>query len=313
MIATDIALKYGWSVSLRTSTRLWNKSSDLAIKLRERRVAIFIDNTIEHVMSAGPSVNKTDIGLSFGAPWIFPKSWIKHWNGRIFNSHARMLPRHRGAGGASWLILMNDRKGMASIHELTAGLDEGPIVAKKLFKYPANLKFPREYDLIDQRQTTFLLKKWLPQAFRGEINKSDQDHSISTYWPRLSTDKHSWVNWEWTANEIVAFCRAFDSPYAGAQTFLKGEIIRLKSACLIDKSYHHPFQSGLIFRIYNNKFIVAAKGGSISFNADVGIAFRLGDRLVTPASILQAALATRVTYLPDGLITTTSSLPDRSS
>ena len=125
--------------------------------------------------------------------------------------------------------MMGERDGMAAIHELTAGIDDGPIVASAPFVYPEEVITPADFDAEDQRRSAALLEHFLPLALAGDVNRSPQDEARSTYWPRLSTDVHGWIDWSWTADEIERFCRAFGPNYAGARTFVRGGSARVRS------------------------------------------------------------------------------------
>jgi methionyl-tRNA formyltransferase len=297
-VAAEVALANGWTASLRTSPRLHSEGAPWIQRLRALGCDVTVATELADAMAAGRPREEGDVGLSFGAPWIFTAKWLADWRGLIFNSHARPLPRHRGAGGASWLILMGERGGMAAIHELTAGVDEGPIVASTPFTYPAEALLPLHFDEEDARQSERLLRSWLPRAFAGQISRQDQDEAEATYWPRLSTDLHGWMDWSWTADEIVRFADAFDAPYSGAKTYLRGAAVALRGAALANTEAYHPFQAGLILRAWEDRIYVAARGGTLSF-AQPG-AVRTGDRLMTPQAVLERARSLRVAYLPDG-------------
>jgi methionyl-tRNA formyltransferase len=306
-VAAEIALEKGWSASLRTSPRLHSEEAPWIQRLRALGCEVVVAAKLADAMAAGRPRQAGDIGLSFGAPWIFTAKWLADWQGLIFNSHARPLPRHRGAGGASWLVMMGERGGMAAIHELTAGVDEGPIVASAPFTYPHEALLPLHFDEEDARHSERLLRSWLPLAFEGQISRKDQDEGGATYWPRLSTDLHGWIDWSWTADEILRFAQAFDAPYSGAKSYLRGKAVPLREAELVDREAYHPFQAGLIFRTFSDRFYVAARGGTLSFTQP-GLV-RTGDRLVTPQAVLEGARSLRITYLPDGTTRTEAMAP----
>lgn len=50
--------------------------------------------------------------------------------GRALNLHFAALPRHRGSGTAYWPVLGRDPEVGVSLHEITDGFDEGPVVAQ---------------------------------------------------------------------------------------------------------------------------------------------------------------------------------------
>ena len=64
---------------------------------------------------------------------------------------------------------------------------------------------------------------------RKIISKKKQSKTHSTYWPRLDTEIHGWINWSWSGNDIVNFIKAFGDPYVGAHTLLNNEKIYLKN------------------------------------------------------------------------------------
>ncbi|MGZ8361940.1 MAG: hypothetical protein ACXWUX_15585, partial [Allosphingosinicella sp.] len=183
----------------------------------------------------------------------------------------------------------------------------GPSVAAAPFHYPDNVVTPADFDAEDERRGAALLADFLPGALAGEVARDAQDEARSTYWPRLSTDLHGWIDWSWTAAEIERFCRAFGPAYAGARTCVRGGLARVRSCTRGESDDFHPFQAGLIYRIDGDSLFVAARGGGLRIELDV--AARVGDRLFTPRALLERALATRVTYLPDGSLRTELACP----
>jgi len=82
--------------------------------------------------------------------------------------------------------------------------------------------------------------------------------------------------------------------------------VRLKNCqrTTVDGDYH-PFQSGIVYRIYGNRLFVAAKGGSIVVESVTDEdrelildQIRMGDRFHTPIEFLEKARTTRVHYSP---------------
>jgi hypothetical protein len=133
--------------------------------------------------------------------------------------------------------------------------------------------------------------------------------SQSFRWPQLNADKHGFIDWDWTLDEIESFIRAFDEPYKGASTFLGGERVYLKncSASYVDGTFH-PFKTGLVFRKINGALSVAAKEGTLVvgniFNAAGASIYshvRTGDRLFTPRDVLDRAKDIRAIYDFEGL------------
>ena len=251
---------------------------------------------------------KNSIGISLGAPWIFKRDFIKWFNGNFFNIHGSDLPQDKGGGGFSWQILLQRKKACATIHKLESVVDNGDIIFQNKF-YVADFKSPQEIQLEYEKKTKqFFLKKINKLVNMDYIGKK-QSKKNSSYWPRLKTDLHGWIDWNWNAKEIVLFIKAFEEPYIGAHTKLNNKKVYLKN-CLVKKSKNnfHPFQTGIIFKKDNDFLNVCCgryiiKVGKIFDKKKNLMLFKnikVGDRFYTPRSFLDKALSTRVFYTPKG-------------
>lgn len=59
--------------------------------------------------------------------------------GRILNVHNGPLPRYRGVSPINWALKNGETTHGVTIHEVTSGIDEGPVVAQLLYSiYPAS-------------------------------------------------------------------------------------------------------------------------------------------------------------------------------
>lgn len=250
------------------------------------------------------------MGVSFGAAWIFTPDVIDSFQKRFVNVHAAPLPRFRGAGGFSWRILCGDRQGALCLHLVDRGIDTGEIVRIEHFNYPTSCRTPTDYMNYTLDQNIEFLGRFLDDVLsNSEFNLSTQDENASTYFPRLNTEIHGFIDWSWNAQAIKRFVRAFDSPYAGASSFLNRGLVRLRQCALAkDDEHFHPFLSGLVYR-------KSSAGIWIATN-DIGIYIKVvedihgnrlldriscGDRFHTPSSYLEDAKTFRAVYTPKGL------------
>ena len=103
-IAEEIATRLGWSVVLRTGERFVNTLSEMGPNTK-----VLVGNDLESLMIEGGIPSAGDYGISFSAPWVFPQVIIDMFDGELFNLHNQPLPKFRGGGGTSWLILMGER------------------------------------------------------------------------------------------------------------------------------------------------------------------------------------------------------------
>jgi methionyl-tRNA formyltransferase len=127
---------------------------------------------------------------------------------------------------------------------------------------------------------------------------------MSTYWPRLSTDKHGFIDWGWSLSDVESFICAFDDPYAGAATFINSKKVRLKK-CFADYNdgHFHPFQKGIVYRKSSDALFVAFEDGALVIRSimdekkmNVMNEISVGDRFFTPYKFLESAMQFRAIY-----------------
>jgi methionyl-tRNA formyltransferase len=138
-----------------------------------------------------------------------------------------------------------------------------------------------------------------------------QQEEFSSYFPRLNTMIHGYINWSWDAYQITKFITAFDDPYPGALTRLTNydEKLHLKSATLLEEyANFHSFQQGIIFRKDENGVYVCAKKGALKINEvinengeNINDRIILGERFFNDYEDLANALSTRIKYDSKGI------------
>ena len=250
------------------------------------------------------------IALSLGAAWIFkPQDLEDIFCNNLFNLHGTRLPTYRGGGGFSWQILNGNRLGFTLIHQIDGGIDTGTILSLHEFLYPMACRTPQQYaDYYAEKLLSFL-KSFFKSLQEGSFVPDivSQPEYLSQYWPRLHTDTHGWINWNWGLHELDRFVCAFDEPYGGAQTFWGNQVVRLrKSMADMHDGAFHPFQSGIVFRTNGRWLNIAVNGGSLiiceALDTDgnnILSKIKVGDRFYTPGENLEAS-AERVIYTAKG-------------
>ena len=311
---------------------LWAKSEGVPIKVvtaqrhadevtdNKTLSACLSRNKVKHIVVddiAHPSV-KEFIGntanlfcLSVGGAWIFKENIISsYFDDKLFNLHGTRLPQNRGGGGFSWQIMMGNRFGFCVLHRISGGIDTGDIVSFEEYIYPPTCRKPIDYSKVYIEKNLAFIIDFI-EEFRSStlpLRPIAQSEYFSTYWPRLHTDLNGWIDWSTDALELERFICAFDEPYAGAQTYLNGKRVRIKSVCLSPQDgIFHSYQSGLIYRKSKDWFCVSIKGSTLivedifddngnSIVDDV----RVGDRFITPTQELENAKS-RPLFTPQGL------------
>jgi methionyl-tRNA formyltransferase len=109
---------------------------------------------------------------------ILPARFISRC-GRILNLHNSPLPRYRGMAPINWALKEDQRMHGVTIHEITPGIDDGPIVAQLTYSI-----YPEFDEVIDvyRRSLTFgwtLFEQTMPLL--DAIEARPQDDSLATY------------------------------------------------------------------------------------------------------------------------------------
>ena len=255
---------------------------------------------------------KTCLGISFGAPFIFKQSTINEFHGNLINSHGAPLPDNKGGGGFSWRILQRDKRGASLMHFVSPQIDEGDCVFRHDFQFSEDERLPIDYELRQEQEEKNSLIPWLVAVIKRELILKPIKGSLSgidlgSYFPRLSTDLHGYIDWNMQIYDLESFICAFSRPYSGASTFLKGARCRLLDCFIYDLRVMHPFTWGLIISLNNDSILVSVNGGlikisfsDISFDSETKGFFQ-GDRLITPGEFTRKAISSRAYYDSGGV------------
>tara|TARA_Y100000590_G_scaffold4106_1_gene5435 strand:- start:7139 stop:8158 length:1020 start_codon:yes stop_codon:yes gene_type:complete len=258
-----------------------------------------------NLSSIEKKINKNSVGISLNSPWIFKNDIIDFFKGNLYNYHDSLLPKFRGAAGYTWAILQQERNWGLTIHRIEKSLDVGDIVKQKKIHFPKSCKIPIDYLNYKAKFERVFFSKFIEDLKnKKKFLVKRQDHSYSTYWPRLITPVNGFINWAWSSKQIELFIQAFDDPHQGVTTFLEGKKIRLKK-CLKSnkKNNHHPFQTGIVFRKTKDGIFIATNDGEIIIQEvlntngkNISDKVKLGYRFYTPYKFLDNSLSNHANY-----------------
>ncbi len=235
-------------------------------------------------------INTKTLGIGFGQPWVIKKKLLKKFNNKIVDFMGIPMPKFRGGAHYSWMILNNMREGgcyLQNLNEKTIqGMsDTGYYYLGRKYKYPKKIKTPKEFfNFSCKKEMKFLIEflKKIKKNHNFKLRKFNERHSI--FFPRLNVKYNGFINWDYSADEIVRFINAFDEPYSGGITYLNKKKVYLKRASLIEKNNFHSYCGGLIINKSKKSFTVAAKNGIIKIDKVDNIKndlIQVGDRFLT--------------------------------
>ena len=185
---------------------------------------------------------------------------IPKWG--IWNVHASLLPRWRGAAPINWAILEGDKETGITIMQTEKGLDSGPILSLQSIPIELNDNAATLTDKLSQIGAKLLLET-IELKLADKIKPILQDENIVTYASKLNK-LLSPIDWQtMSAKQICQRVKALN-PWPGV-TFktVQGESIKLTNASLLDSPQDLPSASnnGEIIAIEKENILVKCSNG----------------------------------------------------
>jgi methionyl-tRNA formyltransferase len=153
-----------------------------------------------------------------------------------FNVHASLLPKLRGAAPIQWSIINGDRETGVSIMRMEAGLDTGPVAARRALPI-ADDDTAGTLSIKLAELGARLLGETLPAIKGGTLVLTPQDQEAHTL-ARLLSKADGRLDFRQPARLVSAQARGVD-PWPGATTTLDGEVIRLFRPIVLDRAPGH--------------------------------------------------------------------------
>ena len=173
--------------------------------------------------------------------------------------HPTLLPRHRGASGINWAVIMGDTRTGLTILWVDEGIDTGPILLQKEIEIlpddtTGSLYFNKLFDMgIDAIAESVALIK------SGQAPKLPQDDSPATYEPPCD-DTVAAVDWSKPAADVYNLIRGCD-PQPGAYSTIRGSKVRFYGARLLEPTAGR--EPGAIVEIKESEVVISLNGGAL--------------------------------------------------
>ena len=184
---------------------------------------------------------------------IIPKDILELFNSKVFNVHASLLPKWRGAAPIHRAIENGDKEIGITIMGVEERLDSGPMYRKVAIKN-------------DQKLTTGELTEILAfkgaEAMRDLINdfeKSEslayqiQDESKVTYAKKILKEEAQ-INLNDSADIFVRKSLAFN-PFPGVQSKFRGKLIKFWRAKKTSFTIDNNIEPGVLFKNNHNLYL----------------------------------------------------------
>lgn len=149
-----------------------------------------------------------------------------------YNVHASLLPKYRGAAPINWAIINGEKETGVTIMEMEEGLDTGDMVLWKSIPINSEDDTPSIHDKLSILGGELIVEA-LEGIRNGVLNKTPQNHSLSTYAHMLDKSMGR-INWSDKGENIINLIKGL-KPWPSAYTQYKDEIVKIHKASVMDK------------------------------------------------------------------------------
>lgn len=139
--------------------------------------------SLDELFASRPVKSRLAILIDFGI--IVSQDVIDYFELGIINSHFSLLPQWRGADPITFSILSGQKTTGVSLMMLTAGMDEGPILAYGEYELSDSVTTPALTDALIKLSAS-LLSHMVPIYVSGEAMPSQQTEEGVSYSRKLS-------------------------------------------------------------------------------------------------------------------------------
>lgn len=150
-----------------------------------------------------------DVAVVAAYGLILPQSVLDAPKMGCLNIHASLLPRWRGASPIQHAIWHGDDKSGVTIMRMEAGLDTGPMLAKRTIDLPPDMTASMLHDALSVMGAEMIVDVLSAPLSEGVV----QDDAQSIYAPMLKKDDGR-IDWGKSAIEIDRMIRALN-PWPG--------------------------------------------------------------------------------------------------
>ncbi len=168
-----------------------------------------------------------DIGVVVAYGLILPPAILAAPKFGCLNLHASLLPRWRGAAPIQRAVLAGDERFGASIMQMDAGLDTGPVLLEDEVAVGPRPTAGIVHDALAERGAALMVEA-LAGLLAGTLTPKPQPAEGVTYAKKI-TNEETVVDWRQSAVEIDRQVRAF-APVPGAWFRVGDTRIRLLEA-----------------------------------------------------------------------------------
>lgn len=204
---------------------------DLAAELKLRVITASGKKELNTIFDNRPVKSRLAILIDFGI--IVSQKVIDYFPLGIINSHFSLLPEWRGADPITFSVLSGQKQTGVSLMLLTAGMDEGPLLAQAPYDMADDITTPQlTDDLIDLSYSSLehIIPLWLEGTIKAAPQEAVTMSSLTepTYSRKL-TKEDGILDWSKPAVQLEREIRAFQGWPKSRTAFGELEVVVMKA------------------------------------------------------------------------------------
>lgn len=192
---------------------------------------------------------------------ILPKEILESSKYGCINSHASLLPRHRGAAPINYAIICGDKKSGITTMYMDEGLDTGDMILKKEVEITDDMNAG---DLHDKLKiiSSDAIKETLNNIIKNDLVREKQNNDESTYAPMLNKELGH-IDFSKSADEVINLIRGLN-PWPLAYCLYEEKKMKVYEAKKLDIcNDYENYESGEIIKVDNDGILVKCGKGCI--------------------------------------------------
>lgn len=202
-------------------------------------------------------IGPLDFGVLAAYGELLPPSVFEGPRLGVFNFHASLLPRWRGASPIRHALLHGDPETGITVFRVVEALDAGPISHRCPVPIGERTTYGELYERLRNR-TVEALERLLEDLTEGTLELEPQE-GTATYAPRLESD-HARIDWSEPSRQVDRHVRAF-CPVPGAFTFLGEDRLKVYEVRPVSAREKHP--PGTLTAVESDRFRVSTGRGAV--------------------------------------------------
>ena len=240
LVLTQPDRKSGRGMNIKKSP-VKQKSIELGIPVYQPEVLINNKEAINKI-----TTKKADILIVVAYGLIIPDEILNAYNGHIYNIHASLLPRWRGAAPVHRAIEAGDKEAGITIMKIVKKLDAGPMIMKeKLFVSEEDTTDSLSKKLSDIGAS--LITTLLNDIERGKVIKLEKQNEENVTYAKKINKLEAIADFNNSPEVLCQKIRAFN-PFPMINIDFEGKSLKIVRANIYNKKeIKHNLASGKLF------------------------------------------------------------------